>query len=90
MESASELLKPYEASMAEYTSQADTTKIPGHYVIYWELLLRNLANGPGREVLEKCCLAMEEEMNTVYRQSRVADGSIGPLEIRVVGPNLFD
>lgn len=90
VESASELLKPYEASVAEYTSQADTTKIPGHYVIYWELLLRNLDNGPGREVLEKCCLAMEEEMNTVYRQSRVADGSIGPLEIRVVRPGTFE
>jgi auxin responsive GH3 family protein len=33
---------------------------------------------------------MEEALNTVYRQSRVADGSIGPLEIRVVRPGTFE
>ncbi|ONK60017.1 uncharacterized protein A4U43_C08F13330 [Asparagus officinalis] len=70
--------------------EADTRTIPGHYVIYWELLLRNPDHGPGQAVLEKCCLAMEEELNTVYRQSRVADGSIGPLEIRVVRPGTFE
>ncbi|KAK8450176.1 hypothetical protein SEVIR_7G323950v4 [Setaria viridis] len=33
---------------------------------------------------------MEEAMNSVYRQSRVADGSIGPLEIRVVRSGTFE
>lgn len=88
---ASELLRPSGASVAEYTSRADTSGIPGHYVIYWELLLREQASAaPSGEVLEKCCLAMEEELNTVYRQSRVADGSIGPLEIRVVRAGTFE
>ncbi|KAH7660775.1 GH3 family protein [Dioscorea alata] len=87
---ASELLKPFGASVIEYTSQADTKVIPGHYVIYWELLLKSPEEMPGGEVLEKCCLEMEEAMNTVYRQSRVADGSIGPLEIRVVKGGTFE
>ncbi|CBI33740.3 unnamed protein product, partial [Vitis vinifera] len=37
-----------------------------------------------------CCLAMEESLNTVYRQGRVADNSIGPLEIRVVKSGTFE
>jgi auxin responsive GH3 gene family len=41
-------------------------------------------------VLDACCLEMEEALNTVYRQSRVADGSIGPLEIRVVRAGTFE
>ncbi|KAG1347888.1 GH3 [Cocos nucifera] len=90
VERASALLRPYGASVVEYTSQADTRAIPGHYVIYWELLVRDEGRWPEGEVLEKCCLEMEEAMNTVYRQSRVADGSIGPLEIRVVKAGTFE
>nr|CAB3470316.1 unnamed protein product [Digitaria exilis] len=44
----------------------------------------------GGDVMERCCLEMEEAMNSVYRQNRVADGSIRPLEIRVVRPGTFD
>ncbi|GJN07061.1 hypothetical protein PR202_ga24852 [Eleusine coracana subsp. coracana] len=33
---------------------------------------------------------MEEALNAVYRQSRVADASIGPLEIRVVKAGTFE
>nr|BBM60838.1 glycoside hydrolase family 3 protein [Juncus wallichianus] len=93
---ASELIKPYNASVVEYTSHAYTKCIPGHYVIYWELLVKKdpIKNGKSgvipAEVLDECCLAMEEALNTVYRQSRVADGSIGPLEIRVVRPGTFE
>ncbi|XP_072990081.1 indole-3-acetic acid-amido synthetase GH3.8 [Typha latifolia] len=93
VETASELLKPYNATVVEYTSHAYTKSIPGHYVIYWELLEREAGDGKGPvdgEVMGKCCLAMEEAMNSVYRQSRVADGSIGPLEIRVVRSGTFE
>eukprot|EP01018_Ginkgo_biloba_P040649 Gb_18753 [translate_table: standard] len=37
-----------------------------------------------------CCLTVEESLNSVYRQGRVADKSIGPLEIRVVESRTFD
>ncbi|KAJ6833021.1 putative indole-3-acetic acid-amido synthetase GH3.8 [Iris pallida] len=91
VERASGLLEPYGAGVAEYTSQADTKAIPGHYVIYWELLLRNPEHGrPSQDVLDGCCLEMEEAMNAVYRQSRATDGSIGPLEIRVVRSGTFE
>jgi auxin responsive GH3 gene family len=84
------------AAVVEYTSHACTRSIPGHYVIYWELLATTKASKQGAaqavagDVLERCCLEMEEALNSVYRQSRVADGSIGPLEIRVVRSGTFE
>ncbi|KAG6509692.1 indole-3-acetic acid-amido synthetase GH3.8-like [Zingiber officinale] len=97
VESASALLRPYGASVVEYTSHAYTKSIPGHYVVYWELLAQvggsaeALAAALARDgVMERCCLGMEEALNSVYRQSRVADGSIGPLEIRVVTGGTFE
>ncbi|PKA59881.1 putative indole-3-acetic acid-amido synthetase GH3.8 [Apostasia shenzhenica] len=89
VERSSELLRPLGASVAEYTSRTCTKTIPGHYVIYWELLLREKAEAPAPAVLEKCCLAMEEEMNIGYRHDRASD-LIGPLEIRVVRAGTFD
>jgi auxin responsive GH3 gene family len=96
VERASALLRLHGASVVEYTSQACTASIPGHYVIYWELLTttnkgtQQNENAVDGDVLDACCLEMEEALNTVYRQSRVADGSIGPLEIRVVRPGTFE
>ncbi|KAG2646585.1 probable indole-3-acetic acid-amido synthetase GH3.8 [Panicum virgatum] len=92
VERASALLRPHGAAVVEYTSQAYTKSIPGHYVIYWELLAKTPADGEAvdRETLDQCCLQMEEALNSVYRQSRVADGSIGPLEIRVVRSGTFE
>nr|XP_043629369.1 indole-3-acetic acid-amido synthetase GH3.5-like [Erigeron canadensis] len=89
VEKASAHLVPYDATLTEYTSFADTTTIPGHYVIFWELSV----NGPTQvppSVLEDCCLAIEESLNSVYRQGRAADKSIGPLEIKVVENGTFD
>ena len=90
VENAAQLLKPYGGTVVEYTSHAYTKAIPGHYVIYWELMFKDSANCPAAEILERCCLEMEESLNAVYRQSRVADGSIGPLEIRVVRGGSFE
>lgn len=90
VENASQLLREFNTSVVEYTSYADTKTIPGHYVVYWELLVKDSANSPSDEVLSHCCLAMEESLNSVYRQGRVADNSIGPLEIRVVKNGTFE
>ncbi|XP_061340724.1 probable indole-3-acetic acid-amido synthetase GH3.1 [Gastrolobium bilobum] len=90
MENASKLLTEFNTSVVEYTSYADTKTIPGHYVIYWELFIKDSSNSPSHEVLNRCCLEMEESLNSVYRQCRVADHSIGPLEIRVVKSGTFE
>ncbi|KAL6587667.1 hypothetical protein OROMI_000645 [Orobanche minor] len=90
VENASELLAGSGTSVVEYTSFADAKTIPGHYVIYWELFVKDGKKGPDDVVLEKCCLVMEESMNSVYRQCRAADNSVGPLEIRVVRKGTFE
>ncbi|KAE8695378.1 putative indole-3-acetic acid-amido synthetase GH3.8 [Hibiscus syriacus] len=89
IENASVLLKEFNTSVVEYTSYADTKHIPGRYVIYWELFVKEAANAPTDKVLSQCCFEMEESLNVVYRQCRVAD-SIGPLEIRVVKNGTFE
>lgn len=81
-------LEPFGASLVEYTSYADTSSIPGHYVLYWELQLGPTPVPPS--VFEDCCLAVEEALNSVYRQGRTADKSIGPLELRLVEEGTFD
>ncbi|KAJ8769366.1 hypothetical protein K2173_002570 [Erythroxylum novogranatense] len=90
IDNASLLLRDFKTSVVEYTSYADTKTIPGHYVIYWELLIKDPTNSPTEGTLNQCCLSMEESMNSVYRQCRVADNSIGPLEIRVVKNGTFE
>ena len=90
VENASRFLSEFNTSVVEYTSYADTKTIPGHYVIYWELLIKDPSNPPSGDILNSCCLEMEESLNSVYRQGRVADNSIGPLEIRVVKNGTFE
>ncbi|XP_047341708.1 indole-3-acetic acid-amido synthetase GH3.6-like [Impatiens glandulifera] len=82
-------LVPFDATVTEYTSYADLTTIPGHYVLFWELSVKGSTPIPP-SVFEDCCLAIEESLNSVYRQGRVADKSIGALEIKVVESGTFD
>ncbi|URE17709.1 Indole-3-acetic acid-amido synthetase [Musa troglodytarum] len=81
-------LAPFGASLVEYTGYADTSSIPGHYVLFWELRAGGTPVPPS--AFEDCCLTVEESLNSVYRQGRVCDKSIGPLEIRVVAEGTFD
>ncbi|TVU00767.1 hypothetical protein EJB05_53806, partial [Eragrostis curvula] len=90
VERASALLRPHGAAVVEYTSRACTAAVPGRYVIYWELRTDKEDTVVNDNVLERCCLEMEEALSTVYRQKRVEDGSIAPLQVRVVQPATFD
>ncbi|KAK1418057.1 hypothetical protein QVD17_27194 [Tagetes erecta] len=89
IEKASSHLAPFDATLIEYTSYADTTTIPGHYVIFWELSAKGSTQVPA-SVIEDCCITIEESLNSVYRQGRASDKSIGPLEIRIVETGTFD
>ncbi|EOA26786.1 hypothetical protein CARUB_v10022875mg [Capsella rubella] len=73
------------AFLAEYTSYADTSSLPGHYVLFWEI--------QGKlepKLAQECCVAVEEELDYIYRQCRTKERSIGALEIRVVKPGTFE
>ncbi|TXG55296.1 hypothetical protein EZV62_020552 [Acer yangbiense] len=89
VKNAANHLSPFDATLVEYTSYADTSNIPGHYVLFWEISLGGATPIPP-SVFEDCCLTIEESLNSVYRQGRVSDKSIGPLEIKVVESGTFD
>ncbi|CAA2964765.1 Hypothetical predicted protein [Olea europaea subsp. europaea] len=68
IDNISVLLSEFNTCVVEYTSYANTKTIPGHYVIYLELLVKDRDNLPTHQVMDNCCLIMEESMNSVYRQ----------------------
>ncbi|MFQ6629929.1 hypothetical protein Gotur_008116 [Gossypium turneri] len=78
--------------LIEYTSYADTSSIPGHYVLFWELTSKGNNHLPvlDSKIMEQCCSTVEESLDSVYRRCRRKDNSIGPLEIRVVQHGTFD
>ncbi|KAF5443651.1 hypothetical protein F2P56_036189 [Juglans regia] len=89
---AKRLLEPLGFLLTEYTSYADTSSIPGHYVLYWELKMKGNNDLPelDQNKMEQCCSIMEDSLDFVYRRCRKNDKSIGPLEIRVVMHGAFD
>ncbi|KAL5979719.1 hypothetical protein ACLOJK_019630 [Asimina triloba] len=90
---AKALLEPLDCLLTEYTSYADTSSIPGHYVLFWELKMRGSREAAPEiegSIMEECCREVEESLDAVYRRSRAHDKSIGPLEIRVVKHGAFD
>ncbi|OVA11780.1 GH3 auxin-responsive promoter [Macleaya cordata] len=82
-------LIPFNTSFEEYTSYADASTIPGHYVVYWELINQEQATSIPPSVFEDCCLTIEESLNSVYRRLRVHEKSVGPLEIKIVEKGSF-
>uniref|UniRef100_A0A0E0MFY5 Indole-3-acetic acid-amido synthetase GH3.17 n=1 Tax=Oryza punctata TaxID=4537 RepID=A0A0E0MFY5_ORYPU len=89
---AKPLLDPLACVLAEYTAYADTSSIPGHYVLFWELTPPPDAGGEAAvaRVMAACCAAVEAGLDAVYRRCRSRDRSVGPLEIRAVAPGAFD
>lgn len=94
---AKKLLEPFNALLVEYTSYADTSHLPGHYVLYWEIIHHgssvvdlDSSTLDVDKVLQECCIAVEEELDYIYRRCRAHDKSVGPLEIRVVEPGTFE
>uniref|UniRef100_A0A2N9EC99 Indole-3-acetic acid-amido synthetase GH3.9 n=1 Tax=Fagus sylvatica TaxID=28930 RepID=A0A2N9EC99_FAGSY len=96
---AKKLLEPYNALLVEYTSYPDTSTVPGHYVLYWEIGLHGSSKADLgfaindyniNKVLKECCIAVEEELDYIYRRCRAYDKSVGPLEIRVVEAGTFE
>ncbi|XP_019084183.1 PREDICTED: indole-3-acetic acid-amido synthetase GH3.17-like [Camelina sativa] len=86
------LLEPYDLMVMDFTSRADLSSFPGHYVLYWELgsKTKDAKLEPDPNFLEECCFTIEKSFDTVYRKERKYDKNIGPLEIKVVKSGTFD
>ncbi|XP_010556086.1 PREDICTED: 4-substituted benzoates-glutamate ligase GH3.12-like [Tarenaya hassleriana] len=89
---AKPLLESLGLMLIDFASYAETSAIPGHYVLYWELGGKNKEGKPpiDPKVLEECCFAVEESLGDVYKRCRSKDRSAGALEIRVVLNGAFD
>ncbi|MCL7029707.1 hypothetical protein MKW94_009085 [Papaver nudicaule] len=90
-QAADHLMKLCNVSLAEYTSFADTSTNPGHYVLYWELQCNDIYNASSipHTVFEECGLIVEEFLGYEYRNSRAKGSLIGPLEIKIVETGTF-
>ncbi|KFK25570.1 hypothetical protein AALP_AA8G132100 [Arabis alpina] len=86
------LLEPHDLMLIDFTSRVDSSSIPGHYVLYWELgsKVKDAKLEPKPDVMEECCFTVEESLDAVYRKGRKNDKNIGPLEIKVVKHGTFD
>ncbi|CAH8325155.1 unnamed protein product [Eruca vesicaria subsp. sativa] len=86
------LFEPHDLMLIDFTSRVDSSSFPGHYVLYWELgsKVKDVRVEPDPEVMEECCFAVEESLDSVYRKGRKNDKNIGPLEIKVVRGGAFD
>ncbi|KAE8691171.1 Indole-3-acetic acid-amido synthetase GH3.17 [Hibiscus syriacus] len=85
------LLDPLGFMLKGYTSYADTSLIPGHYVFFWELKEKEGNDGQvlDPKIMGDCCYRMEESLGYIYRSNR-KQNAIAALEIRVVKQGSFD
>jgi auxin responsive GH3 gene family len=77
---AKEILQKQNYLLIEYTSYANSSSMPGHYVLFWEIKLMPEKLGPGNmqclidpKLIESCCFAIEESLDYVYRRCRTHD-----------------
>ncbi|KAI3934671.1 hypothetical protein MKX01_012211 [Papaver californicum] len=97
VQNAANHLIEFNLSLVDYTSYADRSTIPGHYVLFWELQWpdnNNVARADSTttsSVFEECCLTAEESLSSEYRdlRNRIHNSSIGPLEIKIVEKGTF-
>ncbi|KAK8527018.1 hypothetical protein V6N12_054246 [Hibiscus sabdariffa] len=88
---AKTLLEQLGFILRGYTSYADTSSIPGHYVIFWELKAKEDKDSQELDpkIMEDCCYRMEESFGYIYRMCR-NQNIVAALEIRVVEEGSFD
>lgn len=84
VERGSKLLNKAKAELVDFTSYADVSHQPGHYVIYWEI-----KGEVEDKLLDACCREMDVSFaDHGYVVSRKTN-SIGPLELCIVERGTF-
>ncbi|XP_073127153.1 indole-3-acetic acid-amido synthetase GH3.10 [Henckelia pumila] len=85
VDKGSRILKKSKAELVDFTSHADVSNQPGHYVIYWEI-----KGDVEDRLLEECCKEMDASfVDQGYVVSRKCN-SIGPLELCIVDRGTFN
>ncbi|WZY93235.1 4-substituted benzoates-glutamate ligase GH3.12-like [Brassica napus] len=85
------VLESSNLMLMDFTSSADISTFPGHYVFYWELKGKEVNDVLvlDEKTLMGCCYVLEESFGSTYRLKR-RTGLIGALEIRVVEQGTFN
>ncbi|KAM7508585.1 hypothetical protein LguiA_019038 [Lonicera macranthoides] len=84
VEAAAKLLAAEKLELVDFTSQADLSTEPGHYVIFWEV-----SGEASEEVLKECCNCLDSSfIDAGYVSSRKVK-AIGALELRVLQRGTF-
>ncbi|MBA0591252.1 hypothetical protein Gorai_019933, partial [Gossypium raimondii] len=85
------VLEPLGIMLTTYSSYADTSLMPGRYVLFWELKMKGRNDLPklDAEIMEQCCCIVEESFDFTYKSLRKG-GIISGLELRVVKHGTFD
>ncbi|BAT90176.1 Indole-3-acetic acid-amido synthetase [Vigna angularis] len=84
VERGSQILTKGKAELVDFTSYADVSKQPGHYVIFWEI-----KGEVDDKILGACCTEMDKLfMDHGYVVSRKTN-SIGPLELCILETGTF-
>ncbi|KAG4154286.1 hypothetical protein ERO13_D03G049100v2 [Gossypium hirsutum] len=88
---AKALLNPLGFILTEYTSYADTSSVPGHYVLFWELKEKEGEHCKELDpkIMVECCFKIEESLHYTYKIYRKRN-IIAALEIRVVKQGSFE
>ncbi|KAI3901252.1 hypothetical protein MKW92_040972 [Papaver armeniacum] len=84
VETASQRLMEEKLELIDYSSHADMTTDPGHYVIFWEL-----SGEADDEVMSECCNILDQSfVDAGYIGSRKVK-AIGDLELRILKRGTF-
>ncbi|KAL6850117.1 hypothetical protein ACP4OV_020744 [Aristida adscensionis] len=84
VDSAAKILAAEKLEVVDYSSHADVSRDPGHYVVFWELNA-----DAGDDVLQSCCDELDRSFaDPGYVGSRKAR-AIAPLELRVLQRGTF-
>ncbi|MCL7039223.1 hypothetical protein MKW94_004033 [Papaver nudicaule] len=85
VEAASQRLMEEKIELIDYSSHADMTTDPGHYVIFWELS----READDDEVMNECCNCLDKSfVDAGYIGSRKVK-AIGDLELRILKRGTF-
>lgn len=83
-EAAAKLLAEEKMEVIDFTSHADLSTEPGHYVIFWEI-----SGEASDELSQECCNCLDRSfLDAGYVSSRKVS-AIGALELRVVRRGTF-
>lgn len=84
VEEAAKLVSEEKLEVVDFTSYADRSTDPAHYVIFWEL-----SGEAPEDILSQCCNCLDASfLDAGYMSSRKVN-SIGPLELRVLRRGTF-